>query len=273
MERWPTLLVRIAGILVIGVSLEAMAILMHEALHGNLFGRPALDRWVGFVLAAPTFFSTSAYKVAHLNHHRYTRTEKDQDELSNSCRTHKQYVALFYACFLVGTLIYMFFVPWKALAIASRSDRHRIVTEYSLMFVTYATAVALATTKGHVEWLLWYWLVPVQVAVILSNVRGLSEHLGTPGKDDAIARTRTITSNRVVSFLMLNLNYHLEHHLFPGIPWYNLPRIHQLLKPIYESRGADVRQSYAAYAIQCLKRGPEPVHKLPTHGSLLRPSA
>jgi fatty acid desaturase len=80
---------------------------MHEALHGNLFRNPFFDRWVGFVLAVPTLFSCSAYKVAHMNHHRYTRTERDQDEFSYSCRTHGQYVALFYASFLVGSLLYM----------------------------------------------------------------------------------------------------------------------------------------------------------------------
>lgn len=259
MERWPTLVVRIIGVVVIGISLEAMAILMHEALHGNLFRRPKLDRWIGFVLAAPAFFSTTAYKVAHLNHHRYTRTEKDQDEISNYCRTQAQYVALFYAWFVFGTLIYMFSVPWKALAIASPKDRRRVITEYALMFATYATALGVGAATGHIWWLLWYWLVPAQVAVVLSNVRGLAEHLGTPGDGDAIARTRTVTSNKLVSFLMINLNYHLEHHLFPGIPWYNLPRLHHLLRPICESRGADVRQSYTAYAIECLRNGPEPL--------------
>jgi fatty acid desaturase len=33
----------------------------------------------------------------------------------------------------------------------------------------------------------------------------------------------------VVSFLLLNENYHLEHHLFPEVPSYNLPRLRALL--------------------------------------------
>jgi len=35
-ERWPVLPVRIAGILVIGISVQAMGTLMHEAVHGEL---------------------------------------------------------------------------------------------------------------------------------------------------------------------------------------------------------------------------------------------
>jgi fatty acid desaturase len=250
-----------------------MGALMHEALHGNLFRRPMFDQWIGFLLAVPTLFSASAYKVAHLNHHRYTRSEQDQDEFSYSCRTHGQYVALFYVSFLIGSILYMILVPLKAYEMASPHSRRRIITEYTLMFFAFTGAVILATIAGHAKWLLWYWMMPIGVAVLLSNVRALSEHMGTHGKGDAILKTRTVTSNPLVSFLMCNLNYHLEHHLFPGVPWYNLPKIHKLLTPIYKSKGAEVRQSYAAFALRCLRRIPEPVDSLPTKASLLRSSA
>lgn len=256
MEKWPNILVRVGGILVIGVAIQAMAIVMHEALHANLFRQPFWDRWIGFATAVPSFFSFTAYKVAHVNHHRYTRTDKDQDELPNMCQNQRQYVALYYAWFAVGTFLYFFIVPLKALRIAQSRDRDRIYTEYLLMFLIYAFAAFLALRSGHVMSLFWYWLFPAQVAILLSNVRGLAEHLGTEGKGDAISRTRTVTSNKLVSFLMLNLNYHLEHHLFPAVPWYALPKVHRLLKPIYGNRHADVRRSYLAYALESLRQGP-----------------
>ena len=28
----------------------------------------------------------------------------------------------------------------------------------------------------------------------------------------------------------LNVNYHIEHHLFTYCPWYNLPKAHQMLR-------------------------------------------
>jgi fatty acid desaturase len=273
MQRWPVWPVFIAGIVVIAISVQAMGTLMHEALHGNLFRSTVFDRWVGFVLGVPTFFSASAYKVTHLNHHRHTRTERDLDEFSYACHTHRQYVVLFYASFLVGSILYMFAVPVKACAMTSPDNRRRIVAEYSLMFLAYATAVSFAVVMRHAEWLFWYWLAPISVAVVLSNIRALAEHMGTTGAGEAMLKTRTVTSNGLVSFLMLNLNYHLEHHLFPAVPWYNLPKIHQLLTPLYESRGAVIQQSYTAFVFQTLKRIPDPLHKLPEHDSAVRPSA
>ena len=28
----------------------------------------------------------------------------------------------------------------------------------------------------------------------------------------------------------MKLEYHIEHHMYPQIPWYNLPRLHELIK-------------------------------------------
>jgi fatty acid desaturase len=39
------------------------------------------------------------------------------------------------------------------------------------------------------------------------------------------------------NFWFLYSNFHLEHHYFPGVPFYNLARVHQLLQPFYRQRG------------------------------------
>lgn len=77
---WP---IRLACYAAIGVAIHALATLMHEAIHGALFRRPSLDRWLGFVLGAPALFSFTAYKVAHLTHHRHTRSRRDPDDFFN----------------------------------------------------------------------------------------------------------------------------------------------------------------------------------------------
>ena len=38
-------------------------------------------------------------------------------------------------------------------------------------------------------------------------------------------------------FAFLNSNYHLEHHYFPGVPFYRLPRLQRALVPFYERKG------------------------------------
>jgi fatty acid desaturase len=42
--------------------------------------------------------------------------------------------------------------------------------------------------------------------------------------------TRTILLNPVFKFLYSNMNYHIEHHMFPMVPYYRLPELHELIK-------------------------------------------
>ena len=255
MESYPTWWVRAIGVVAIGISIQAMAILMHEALHRNLFRRAAPDRWARFLFGIPAFFSGTAYMIAHLNHHRHTRTRLDQDEISNYCRTDFQHKALFYSLFGVGATLYFYIVPWKSLSIARPADRRRILLEYGAMLGIYAAVIASCIAGGHAAWLLWYWFIPAQLATFLSNIRGTAEHLCT-GKGSVVSRTRTTLSNPVVSFLMCNLNFHLEHHLFPGIPWYNLPKAHAVLSEAYRRDDAHIERSYILYALRALRYGP-----------------
>jgi fatty acid desaturase len=265
-ERPILLPMRLLGVLVIGICIQAMAILMHEALHGNLFRRALLDRVAIIVFGVPAFFSGMAYKVAHLNHHRKTRTEHDQDEISNLCKTPGQYRLLFYVWFFAGTLLYFFIVPWKALSIGRPAERRQIFAEYVAIFAIYSGLVAWAIVAGHVQWLFWYWLLPAQVAMFLSNIRGLAEHLCT-SDSELMTKTRTTRSNAVVSFLMLNLNYHLEHHLFPGIPWYNLRKAHLELRSLYAPHAVFIERCYSRYAVKAFFQGPS--HEIRDPGGMI----
>jgi fatty acid desaturase len=248
--------IHVAGIILIGIFIQAIAIVMHEALHGNLFQSARLNRWAVFAFGLPAFFSGTAYKTAHQNHHRQTRTQQDQDEVSNLFRTPAQYLATFYALFFAATFIYLFIVlPRTALQIGTFKERRAIALEYAAIVVIYSGVVIWGVTAGHADWLLWYWILPMLVAMFLSNIRGVSEHLCT-STDHVLAKSRTIRSNVLVSFLMLNLNYHLEHHLFPGVPWYNLRKIHQELQPLYATGRPFVERSYIRYALKALFRGP-----------------
>jgi fatty acid desaturase len=39
--------------------------------------------------------------------------------------------------------------------------------------------------------------------------------------------TRTVTLNPVFRFLYFNMNYHIEHHMFPMVPFHALPNLHE----------------------------------------------
>ncbi|MEM9342792.1 MAG: fatty acid desaturase family protein [Pseudomonadota bacterium] len=60
---------------------------------------------------------------------------------------------------------------------------------------------------------------------------GVLQHLGlAENVTDHRLNTRTVLMNPVSRFIYLNMNYHLEHHMFTMVPYYRLPELHELIK-------------------------------------------
>jgi fatty acid desaturase len=65
----------------------------------------------------------------------------------------------------------------------------------------------------------------------LSYYFGVTQHLGLA--EDVVdhrLNTRTIYMNPFFRFVYWNMNYHIEHHLFPLVPYHALPRLHEAVK-------------------------------------------
>ena len=62
-------------------------------------------------------------------------------------------------------------------------------------------------------------------------VFGTTQHAGL-AEDvlDHRLNTRSVYMNPILRFLYLNMNYHLEHHMFPSVPYRNLPKLHALVR-------------------------------------------
>ncbi|MGR3492533.1 MAG: fatty acid desaturase [Shimia sp.] len=59
---------------------------------------------------------------------------------------------------------------------------------------------------------------------------GSLQHLGlAENVSDHRLNTRTVLMGPINRFLYLNMNYHLEHHMFTMVPYYHLPKLHALI--------------------------------------------
>lgn len=251
---FPVLPVRLAGYVLIAICMNAMGILMHEGIHGNLFRNKTLDRWVGFLVAVPTLISASAYRTVHLLHHRLNRSEDDPDEFKVLTKNRTLLSIYFYTWMVIGMLAYLVHVPVTALRLGKPPERRAVLVELALMLGVYATVVGLAIRYDFLGALVHLWLLPMAIATIFGNVRGAAEHMLTDA-GSPLTRARSVTSNPFVSFLMCHQNYHLDHHLFPAMPWYNLPRVHRLLRPEYDRAGSPIYRSYLVYLYDAIRLG------------------
>lgn len=64
----------------------------------------------------------------------------------------------------------------------------------------------------------------------LATLCALPQHLGMgPDVPDFRLCCRTYTCNRFIGFLYWNMQYHVEHHMFPAVPFYNLPALRKAI--------------------------------------------
>ena len=60
---------------------------------------------------------------------------------------------------------------------------------------------------------------------------GLLQHGGLADNViDHRLNSRTVYMNPVSRFIYWNMNYHVEHHMFPMVPYHALPRLHEVIK-------------------------------------------
>lgn len=65
----------------------------------------------------------------------------------------------------------------------------------------------------------------------LHQLLGLTQHAGLKENIyDHRANTRTVYVNPVFRYLYLNMNYHIEHHSIPMVPYHALPHLHEAIK-------------------------------------------
>ena len=65
----------------------------------------------------------------------------------------------------------------------------------------------------------------------LMSVYGLTQHAGLAENVlDHRLNCRTVKMNFINRYLYWNMNYHVEHHMFPLVPYHALPRLHDVVK-------------------------------------------
>ncbi len=105
---------------------------------------------------------------------------------------------------------------------------HRNWARFTLLGHALLAAFFIAT--GH-----WFLIVIVnlgsQYCGWLSFLTGTPQHFGLSSNvPDHRICCRTYTCSWLPAFLYWNMQYHVEHHMFPAVPFYNLPRLRKAIE-------------------------------------------
>jgi fatty acid desaturase len=83
---------------------------------------------------------------------------------------------------------------------------------------------------------------------------GLLQHGGL-AEDvlDHRLNSRTVYMNPISRWIYWNMNYHVEHHMFPMVPYHALPKLHALIKNDLPTANPSIVDGYREM-IDSLKR-------------------
>ncbi len=75
---------------------------------------------------------------------------------------------------------------------------------------------------------------------------GLLQHGGLADNViDHRLNSRTVLMNPISRFIYWNMNYHVEHHMFPMVPYHALPRLHEIMKADLPPPNRSIAQAFA----------------------------
>ncbi|MFT6303638.1 MAG: fatty acid desaturase [Granulosicoccus sp.] len=231
----------------------------HELGHGTVFRTPAYNRFFLYLFSLISWWDPHDYASSHTHHHRYTlHPDGDRENLLPispfaepgfllqllTINVFGKKGRTFGKGGLLSTVQSTYRaalgrtesndIPsneWLNALHADQPDEYRKSIRWSrFLLVFHGTVFLLSLISGQ-----WIFIFIVTLSSFTTNWMsyrvGMTQHCGLKENDiDFRKCTRSVVLNPVLEFLYWHMNWHTEHHMFAGVPCYNLKKLHQELR-------------------------------------------
>jgi fatty acid desaturase len=225
--------------IVSGFVVFGFTILLHEVVHEAVFDdrRSAGNRVLGWLYAFPSGISCTQFTRWHLDHHAQLG-DGDADPKRHHLSP-KRNARWLKALYMTPALFFLYF---RAAAretrtyppeLQARIRRERLVTVVGQLSILGALIALAGAWTAFKVYMVPYFLV-FPVAFTLNR---LGQHYAIDPTDPARWST-LMAPSRFWDFTYLWSGHHLEHHYFPRVPFYRMPRLRAALGPFLAEHGA-----------------------------------
>ena len=234
----------------------------HEFLHRNAWKTKWINDAVLFIVGTVCFEFGTHERVMHKQHHTYTNNIDKDPELTSYYSREELENPMFRN---VSSSRYAFFKAFIDVTFPLRCRLLRLINSargkpvdysgmgWSMQTETYSKESGIMkelqvfailqllcyvvvfgtigqTSLGRQQLLFW-WLIPVIIGYPPVNyVRNLEHADCEVSKSPNMLRnTRTCESYFIIRLLLWETNFHAEHHCYPMVPFFNLPKLHALM--------------------------------------------
>jgi len=219
----------------------------HECGHGSAFKTPWKNEAVYQIASFMMMRNPTTWRWSHARHHTDTIiVGRDPEIIAPRPVALGKLAAKFVGLLDVPQTLWLIVRHGSGVLTADEKDyvpeseRHKVTRVARIWLAIYgATGVACVVTGSILPAM--YIGLPRAYGAWHHVLTGITQHAGL-AEDvlDHRLNSRTIYMNPISRFIYWNMNYHVEHHMFPMVPYHALPRLHEDLK-------ADTPRPYTSF--------------------------
>jgi fatty acid desaturase len=235
--RFDNPLIWIPLVVVQGFTVFNFTVLLHEVVHHTVFDRrhPLAERVLGLLYATPSGISASQFTRWHLDHHAELGSEEDDPKRHHlSPKVNARWYKLLYC---TPALFPIYFRAARRESSTYEPELQRAIARER------RASTAFHLSALGVIWYVFGFYAALRASIlpvffvfpIAFTLNRLGQHYDIDPADPAKWGT-LMRGHWFWDFAFLNSNYHLEHHYFPGVPFYRLPEVQRALVPFYERK-------------------------------------
>jgi fatty acid desaturase len=252
---WPLYAAYLPILIFQGLLLQRVYIIGHEAAHRKLVPkRRTSNDLLGQALLLPILVPVIIYRKVHMFHHGFNRKDHHTSALDVFVSrwpitpvVRLYYSVLWYLGVFAGgyflhslaSIIIFLFIPTRLAkrispAFKGWTSRDRF-TAWAQLLVGVAFHLAVAGLFGAQVWFYALGLPFLAFAWVWSLLVYIFHYQTTLGKETRY-NVRALDRHWFFSWLLMNFNEHATHHMYPNIPWYELPKRKERLPDAYAAR-------------------------------------
>ena len=221
--------------------------IQHETNHETYFKTRALNKFFYHITSLLGGFEAVRWKWSHFHHHTYTIfTHEEVYDYENNSPKPTEPIRFLLNFLPLGPLINIQKI---------RHFTHFEIIKHSLGIITPVVNITVPEKEikkiiNSSRLYVGFWLIIIASSILFKTwlpiimlilppfygntilmICGMTQHAGLADNvKDHRKSTRTVILNPFFSFLYSNMEYHIEHHIFPKIPCHNLKAFHQVVK-------------------------------------------
>jgi len=206
------------------LALHCSGTVIHDACHQSAHRNRIVNAILGHCSALILVFAFPVFTRVHLQHHGNVNHPKDDPD---------HYVSTGGPLWLIAVR----FLYHEVFFFQRRLWRNYELLEWFISRLIVITIVYISVQYHFLGYILNFWFIPAfLVGITLGLFFDYLPH--RPFVERNRWKNARVYPGKVLNILILGQNYHLIHHLWPSIPWYNYQPAYYLMKPLLDEKGS-----------------------------------